>query len=53
MMWDALYIVGSFCKNNNVHNIYNDPELYKSIDWLLKNMHLYAAVWLVNPFRAT
>lgn len=33
------------------NNIYNDPKLYRSIDWLLRDIHLYAVVWLVNPFR--
>ena len=44
--------VESICADNNVHNIYtlyNDPKLYSSIDWLFWNVHLYAAVWLVNP----
>ena len=45
--------VESFCADNNVHNIYNDPNLYRSIDWLLRNIHLFAAAWIVNTFRAT
>ena len=41
------------CGEFYVHNIYNDPNFYRSIEWLLRNKYLFTAVWLVNPFRAT